>query len=346
MFEKPEEPIPWLVESLVEHGAIGFIGGAPKQTKSWLALHIAHAVATGNPVLGKFQVPGKRRVLYLQEEDGERMVRRRLSQLMAGHGFGLPEDEFFKFSVRVGPQIDSPEWIKALARECDLLKPDLIIADVLNKMHSKDENTQVGMSAVMQGFDYIRRRTGAAILIVHHFAKRSESRGNKNLRGSSVLSGASENSLYVYEEVKGKLFSVDFESKSMAMDPFKYIFEALPAQDGRVPIRLRYAGEDKENAISADMGKVLAALRDQMAEVGPEGCTVKELVPIVGLSPGTVRSHVRKLVQAKMVRVEAVRCKGQKTEAFVPVEVIRIESGEDPERHEELKVLNTPPLSS
>lgn len=321
MFARPEEPIPWLVENLVEAGTIGFIGGCPKQTKSWLALHIAHALATGNPVLGHFHVKEKRRVLYIQEEDGERLVRRRIGQMMEGHGFALPEDEFFHYSVRVGLQIDRPEWVEALKRDCEAFKPDLIIADVLNKMHSKEENSQPGMTVVMSGFERIRRATNAAILIVHHFGKRSEGRGNKNLRGSSVLSGCSENSLYVYEEVKDKLYSVDFESKTMAQDPFKYALEARDWEPGKPAIRLQFAGQDKANQVPDDLGKVLAAIRDQIVAVGPTGCTSRRLKEVVGLSDGTVRTHARRLVQAGLVRVDNIRVKGQRAEAFVPVEV-------------------------
>lgn len=42
----------WLVEGLWAWPAVGFIGGTPKASKTWLALELAVAVASGRPCLG------------------------------------------------------------------------------------------------------------------------------------------------------------------------------------------------------------------------------------------------------------------------------------------------------
>ena len=79
----PDEPIPYLAERLLVSGANGFIGGEPKSLKSWLALYIGLCLSLGTPIFGRYGVPQRVRVLYLQEEDGERRVRRRISKSMA-----------------------------------------------------------------------------------------------------------------------------------------------------------------------------------------------------------------------------------------------------------------------
>lgn len=319
LFAATEAKTKWLVENLVEEGAIGFIGGDPKQTKSWLALHIAHALATGNPVLSRFGVPEKRRVLYLQEEDSQRLVRTRLAQLMEGHGLPQPEDAYFRYSVRCGFKVDSPKWLARLRRECEEYKPQLIIADVLNKLHGQDENSQQGMSVVMRGFEQIRREFNVTILIVHHFRKNGSDRGNQMLRGSSVLSGWSENSLYVKRAAQG-LYSVEFESKSTALPAFRYQFIQKPWQTALSAIELKYSGEDSGGVPLDESGLLFEKVQAQYAATMATGCTAKQLAKVMDWSENTVRKYARLLVENGQLRRERVRVAGQETEAFVPTD--------------------------
>jgi RecA-family ATPase len=47
---------PWLIERLWAEQAVGVVGGAPKCGKTWLALELAVAVASGRDALGQFAV--------------------------------------------------------------------------------------------------------------------------------------------------------------------------------------------------------------------------------------------------------------------------------------------------
>lgn len=72
----------WLVKDIWTEGGCGFIAGAPKSYKSWMALDLAVSVATGTPFLGMFKVPVPRPVLYIQEEDDLRLVADRLESII------------------------------------------------------------------------------------------------------------------------------------------------------------------------------------------------------------------------------------------------------------------------
>src|SRR5439155_9206885 len=48
---------PWLIEQLWSANAVGILGGAPKSLKTWMALEMAIAVASGSSCLGQFAVP-------------------------------------------------------------------------------------------------------------------------------------------------------------------------------------------------------------------------------------------------------------------------------------------------
>ena len=48
---------PWLIDQLWTAQAVGIIGGTPKSLKSWLALEMGVAVASGSACLATFAVP-------------------------------------------------------------------------------------------------------------------------------------------------------------------------------------------------------------------------------------------------------------------------------------------------
>jgi len=83
----PDHATPaWLIEHLWGSGAVGVIGGAPKCGKSWLALELAVAVASGRPCLGRFAVPTAGPVLLYAAEDTPLQVRQRIEQLCQARG--------------------------------------------------------------------------------------------------------------------------------------------------------------------------------------------------------------------------------------------------------------------
>lgn len=74
----------WLVQDLWTEGGCGFISGAPKSYKSWMALDFAVSVSTATPWMGfeQHRVRKARPVLYVQEEDDLRLVMSRLANVL------------------------------------------------------------------------------------------------------------------------------------------------------------------------------------------------------------------------------------------------------------------------
>src|SRR6202043_684666 len=81
----------WLVQGLWSDQAVGILGGEPKCCKSFLALDLAVAVASGTPCLGRFSVPQPGRVLLYAAEDALPVVPSRLEGICAAAGIGLRE---------------------------------------------------------------------------------------------------------------------------------------------------------------------------------------------------------------------------------------------------------------
>lgn len=227
-----DHPAKWIVEGLVLSGSIGFIAGEPKVTKSWLALHMAQAVSTGMPFLGKFKVDPCS-VLYVQEEDSAETVITRYRLMEKGHAMPAIAPRL-TYAVQTGFKLDTPASEGELILTAKTCSAKLIIMDVLNKLHTGSDADQVHASKVMRVVENVRRKTGATILIVHHFAKGSPNRrGNQRMRGSSVFAGWSENSFYLRRE--GPFTHVEVESKFSQADNFSYTFEA---ENGGIRLKL------------------------------------------------------------------------------------------------------------
>src|SRR5687767_13097154 len=85
---RPEEKR-WLIEELWAAEGVGIVGGEPKCCKSFLALDMAVAVATGTPCLRRFPVQQSGRVLLFAAEDALHVVRERLDGICRAAGVEL-----------------------------------------------------------------------------------------------------------------------------------------------------------------------------------------------------------------------------------------------------------------
>lgn len=83
------------------------------------------------------------------------------------------------------------------------LKPSLIVIDTLARCFvGGDENSAQDMGRLVQAITYLKRETGAAVLLLHHCGKPGDGYSRKlSERGSSALRGAAE-SMIRLERVK------------------------------------------------------------------------------------------------------------------------------------------------
>src|SRR5215203_351091 len=76
------QPVRWVVRGLLSEG-VTLLAGKPKLGKSWLALGLGVAVASGGVALGTKRVE-QGSCLYLALEDNRRRLKLRLGKLLAG----------------------------------------------------------------------------------------------------------------------------------------------------------------------------------------------------------------------------------------------------------------------
>lgn len=195
-FVVPPDEDRWLVDTLIGAQSVAVLGGAPKLGKSWVASHIAVAVATGEPCLEQFAVHEPGPVLIVSAEGPPWMPTDRLSRICGHLDMALDDVAIRVMSQRL-PRLDDPNDQDRLLREVDENKARLLILDPLIQLHSGDENSSRGLAPVLNYLDRLRRETGACVLLVHHVRKGARGSGGAQLRGSSALHGWLDSGLYL-----------------------------------------------------------------------------------------------------------------------------------------------------
>ena len=182
--EFPE--IRWVVPGLIPSG-LSVLAGAPKLGKSWLALSLAIAAATGSFALGKIPVE-KADVLYLALEDTGRRLQDRLRKLNATRFENL---QFFT------------DWATGATGLAAYLGqyPDIrfVVVDTWAKFAKvRDQNDYIETTQRAAELKAIADELDIAILAIHHTRKNSKDSGGDwvdAVLGSQGLSGAADSTI-------------------------------------------------------------------------------------------------------------------------------------------------------
>lgn len=256
-FMSQSRPRPsWLVDRVWGAGTVGFIAGAPKSYKSWMALDMALSVATGSSFLGTFDAT-QGKVLYVQEEDSDIQVFDRVGKVFwgkpqeihpwgqmiclkdgevkegSGTVFWLPPqgDRLMRLVVRKGVDLTSAEWQGYLAEQCEEYGYDLIVIDTLGTT-SGDTDTDKSreVNKALKPLKVLAEQYGVAIAVVHHFSKAGQSgangvsRGGHKMLGSVALHAWVETALYVSEktELRPRVYRVGVEREAKNAPDFRF----------------------------------------------------------------------------------------------------------------------------
>ena len=187
----------WLIDSLWAHQAVGVLGGSPKCCKTFMALEIALAVASGTPCLGRFPVADPGPVLLFAAEDAPRQIRTRLGHLAQARGIdfdSLPVFLILSDQLRLDLQRDQARLIQAL----DTYRPRLLILDPFVRLHRLQENSAQEISALLADLRALQRRFQLAVLLVHHTRKTNGPASGQDLRGSGDVYAWSDSNLYLH----------------------------------------------------------------------------------------------------------------------------------------------------
>jgi len=208
---------PWLIDQLWTAQAVGIIGGTPKSLKTWLALEMAVAVASGSACLATFAVSSPGPVLLYAAEDSESALRLRLESLASHHRLHLAY-----LDIRVitadSLRLDRTADQERLEATLMLHRPTLLILDPLVRLHAIDENAAGEIAALLGYLRLLQRKTDAAIALVHHSRKQISVNGGAgySLRGSSDLYAWVDSFLYLRRHHGQLMLSAEHRSASGA----------------------------------------------------------------------------------------------------------------------------------
>jgi hypothetical protein len=176
-------PLAWIVDGLFLEAGAGILGGAPKTGKSFFALDLCVAIASGTACADRFRVLAPGPVVVLCAEDPNAVVTARLTALSRARGRALGDlpIEVLVDSVRL------PDGLDRLEATLAALRPKLLLLDPLIRLHRADENSASEMSVILDGLRNLARSSRTAILLAHHTRKAAAGNAGVGLRGSSDL---------------------------------------------------------------------------------------------------------------------------------------------------------------
>ena len=195
-----DEPVEWLVESIIPKRSFVALYAPPASYKSFISLDLAEAIATGRDWMG-YRIPKKGAVLYICGEGHGGMgarVKACKIQNKSPDGANLYIIRA-QLNLRSSPE-DFAELLDAindLIAEID--EPlEIIILDTLMRMSGGNfnENSSEDMGAFITQAGKLQEIFECALMVIHHSGKDV----TKGLRGHSSLLGAVDTELEIQRQ--------------------------------------------------------------------------------------------------------------------------------------------------
>jgi len=206
-----------LIHGIMGQGEISAIYGYPESGKSFAALDICHAIATGTPWNGRKVTQGA--VLYVAAEGGP-TIRKRFRALRTKHGKTNVPMRLLRYAI------DMRTGTYDAKRLCELIKQRgeemgqpirLVVIDTLSEALAGGTDVE-HMNLFIHNAKIVKNTTGANVLVIHHPGKDA----SKGPRGSSAFRGWVDTLIEVHDPGQGKKGS-------------RRSFKVLRVRDGELP---------------------------------------------------------------------------------------------------------------
>jgi hypothetical protein len=162
-----QKKIEWIVQDFLAKSTRVVNAGKAGGYKSWLAMEMARAVASGTPFLG--MPTTKTNVLLLDAENSDFIIKERLEKFGRPPGVYILCTDKFRFEKHT----------EDLVGKCRGLGIGLVIVDTLRRCHDADEDKAQEMSDLMNLEMQKLTRAGIAVFILYH--KRKDVQGSDPL---------------------------------------------------------------------------------------------------------------------------------------------------------------------
>jgi hypothetical protein len=184
--EVESEPEPeWQLDRILPAGVFAVLYGASETGKSFVALDWSLSSATGRPWRGRSVKSGP--VVYVAAEGWSGIKRRVRAWKQAREFVGRAGVQFLCGNLQLMERAEVEKFLATIRAKLGDQAPVLIVVDTLNQnMPGGDENSPKDMGLAIDGAQFLRRETGATVLLVHHPRKDDEvERGHSSLRNAA-----------------------------------------------------------------------------------------------------------------------------------------------------------------
>jgi hypothetical protein len=187
----PAAGIEWLVPGLLPRAGVVLLAGEAGCYKSWLAMSLARALATGSSFLNRNCMEAK--ILYLDRENPASVWSERTRVL------GItPSDNLRVWGGWISQQ--PPAIGDLLLRRVAVERKPMIVVDSFVRFHNADENSASEMACVMASLRDLAN-AGASVLVLHHRAKSETSK----FRGSTDIQAGVDMAFLIQRQEGGAL---------------------------------------------------------------------------------------------------------------------------------------------
>lgn len=195
-------PVSYVVPGVITEG-LTILGGRPKLGKSWLALDVAIAVASGGNALGVRCEQGD--ALYLALEDNRRRLQDRLRVLLPPIKSLWPDISHLELDTEA-PKIDGGLIARLDAWRLASKNPRMVIVDTLAMVRPVRKKTQDSYEADYATLSPLQKWAGEhrlAVVVVTHVRKMEASDPLEMISGTNGLTGAADSILVLNRDADG-----------------------------------------------------------------------------------------------------------------------------------------------
>lgn len=196
LLESDAPPIEYVVDVIIAKGLI-VLSAKSKMGKSWLALQLAVAVASGEDFLGFNTQQGG--VLYIDLENAEPIARSRLATVLNG---SEPPD---KLTVINDYSTMNDTFITDISEYLEEHKDtSLVIVDVFQRVKKSKKANQSDYDDIYQNFTPLKELTEkyniSLILVMHNRKAVDLTDPYSNVLGSTAIMGASDEMIVIHKK--------------------------------------------------------------------------------------------------------------------------------------------------
>ena len=213
------DPIKWVVPGYISEGFL-VLAGRQKLGKTWLAIDMALAVATGGAAIGSIMCE-QGDVLYIDMENGPRRIQGRINTL-------FPDERNRPDLSRLEWVTEAPQLDAGFVDEMELWRksvpaPRFVIIDVLQRIKppgSLARNAYENDYSTWAPLQHWATHHGIAVLGLHHTKKGGAEDPLEALIGSNGLGACADTTLVLDSDQNGKTLYVrgrDVEEKETAL---------------------------------------------------------------------------------------------------------------------------------